>query len=457
MFDTVLVAGRGEIARRVMRTLRRLNVRSVAAHSDADAGLPFVLEADEAVLLGPADPRQSYLDGERLIEAAKRSGAQALHPCYGFLSEAAAFATQVQAAGLVWIGPPPAAMAAMADKIAARRTMAAAGVPVAAGTDLPVTDVDAALAAAQRLGYPLMVKASAGGGGVGMGSVHDDESLRTVFAGAQSRAERLYGSADILLERYLQGARHVEVQILGLNDGRIVALGERDCSVQRRHQKIAEETPSPAVGPELRAALFDAAERAGAAVGYVNAGTVECLVQPGPDGTGEFVFLEMNTRLQVEHPVTEMACGIDLVEEQLRIAAGDEPTFGAAPPAPRGCALEMRVYAEDPVRFLPGPGTITRYEEPSGEGVRVDSGYADGDVVTPHYDPLLAKLCVWAPNRTELLDRAAAAVQGYVIEGPKVNLPFFTRLLADPAFVSGRYDTGIVGAMSTPPSATRRS
>jgi acetyl-CoA carboxylase, biotin carboxylase subunit len=451
VFETVLVAGRGEIARRIMRTLRRLEIRSVAAYSEADAGLPFVRDADEAVLLGPADPRQSYLDGERLIEAARRSGAQAVHPCYGFLSESAAFAEQVIAAGLVWIGPPPAAMAAMADKIAARRTMAAAGVPVAAGTDLPVTDVEAALAAAERLGYPLMVKASAGGGGIGMGAVHDDESLRSVFTSAQSRAERLYGSADILLERYLTGARHVEVQILGLNDGRVLALGERDCSVQRRHQKIAEETPSPAVGPELRARLFDAAVRAGAAVGYRNAGTVECLVQPGENGRSEseFVFLEMNTRLQVEHPVTELTCGIDLVEEQLRIAAGDEPTFGAQPPAPTGCALEMRVYAEDPVRFLPGPGTITRYEEPSGDGIRVDSGYTGGDVVTPHYDPLLAKLCVWAPDRAQMLARAAAALEGYVIEGPKVNLPFFTRLLAEPDFVSGAYDTGLVAAMSS--------
>jgi acetyl-CoA carboxylase biotin carboxylase subunit len=451
VFETVLVAGRGEIARRIMRTLRRLEIRSVAAYSEADGGLPFVQEADEAVLLGPADPRQSYLDGERLIEAARRSGAQAVHPCYGFLSESAAFAEQVIAAGLVWIGPPPAAMAAMADKIAARRTMAAAGVPVAAGTDLPVTDLEAAVAAAERLGYPLMVKASAGGGGIGMGAVHDDESLRSVFTSAQSRAERLYGSADILLERYLAGARHVEVQILGLNDGRVLALGERDCSVQRRHQKIAEETPSPAVGPQLRARLFDAAVRAGAAVGYRNAGTVECLVQPGAGADGsdtDFVFLEMNTRLQVEHPVTELACGIDLVEEQLRIAAGEEPTFGAEPPVPAGCALELRVYAEDPVRFLPGPGVITRYEEPSGEGVRVDSGYAGGDVVTPHYDPLLAKLCVWAPDRAQMLARAGAALDGYVIEGPKVNLPFFTRLLADPDFVSGAYDTGLVAAMS---------
>jgi acetyl-CoA carboxylase biotin carboxylase subunit len=232
----------------------------------------------------------------------------------------------------------------------------------------------------------------------------------------------------------------------------VVALGERDCSVQRRHQKIAEETPSPAVGPALRERLFQAAVRAGETVGYRNAGTVECLVQPGEGGEGEFVFLEMNTRLQVEHPVTELVCGIDLVEEQLRIAAGDEPTFGSEPPHPQGCALELRVYAEDPVRFLPGPGAITRYEEPTGEGVRVDSGYTGGNVVTPHYDPLLAKLCVWAPDRAQVLARAREAVDGYVIEGPKVNLPFFGRLLSDPAFVSGAYDTGIVGAMGKPPA-----
>jgi acetyl-CoA carboxylase biotin carboxylase subunit len=445
VFETVLVAGRGEIARRVIRTLRRLEVRSVAVYSEADRSLPYVAEADEAVLLGPADPSQSYLDAARLIEAARRTGAQAVHPCYGFLSESADFAEQVQQAGLVWIGPPPSAMRGMADKIAARHTMVAAGVPVADGSALPLTTLEAAQEAATELGYPLMVKASAGGGGIGMGAVYDDEGLRTVFVSAQSRAQRLYGSSDILLERYLVGARHVEVQILGLGDGRILPLGERDCSVQRRHQKIAEETPSPAVGPELRARLFDAAVRAGNAVGYVNAGTVECLVQPT---TQEFVFLEMNTRLQVEHPITELVTGIDLVEEQLRIAAGLEPSFGTEVPVPTGNALELRVYAEDPVRFLPGPGTISRYEEPSGEGVRVDSGYADGDVVTPHYDPLLAKLCVWGPDRDTMLARAAAAVAGYVLEGPKVNLPFFTRLLAEPGFVSGEYDTGLVAAMS---------
>ena len=447
MFETVLVANRGEIARRVIRTLRRLQIRAVAVYSEADAGLPFVKEADEAVLLGAADPRESYLDPDRILEAARRTGAQAIHPGYGFLSESPSFAAFVERAGLVWIGPSPAAMESMADKIAARRIVAAAGVPVAPGTDDPVTGVEAAVSIATGLGYPLMVKASAGGGGIGMGAVHDETGLRTVFASAQSRAERLYGSSDILLERYLQGARHVEVQILGLADGRVVALGERDCSVQRRHQKLAEETPSPGVGPELRERLFAAAVRAGEAVGYRNAGTVECLVDPL---TQDFVFLEMNTRLQVEHPVTELVTGLDLVEEQVRIAAGLEPTFGVEPPAPQGHALELRIYAEDPVRFLPGPGAITAYAEPSGDGVRVDSGYADGDVVTPHYDPLLAKLCTWGPDRATALTRARDAVQAYVLTGPKVNLPFFTRLLDEPSFLDGGYDTGIVDRMGKP-------
>jgi acetyl-CoA carboxylase biotin carboxylase subunit len=449
VFETVLVAGRGEIARRVIRTLRRLEIRAVAVYSAADADLPFVAEADEAILLGPADARQSYLDPDRIIEAAKVGGAQAVHPCYGFLSESPAFAQAVIDAGLVWIGPSPQAMASMADKINARRIVAAVGVPVAAGTDDPVTTLDAAKQVAARLGFPLMVKASAGGGGIGMGAVHDEAALATVFAGAQSRAERLYGSADILLERYLEGARHVEVQILGLCDGRVVALGERDCSVQRRHQKIAEETPSPAVTPELRSRLFEAAVRAGEAVGYRGAGTVECLLDPRSQ---EFVFLEMNTRLQVEHPVTELVTGIDLVEEQLRIAAGEQPTFGAAVPAPQGHGLELRIYAEDPVRFLPGPGTISSYSEPAGDGIRVDSGYAEGDVVSPHYDPLLAKLCVWGPDRPAALARAREAVAAYVIEGPKVNLPFFTRLLEEPAFISGQYDTGLVARMNARPA-----
>ncbi|MDQ1701268.1 MAG: acetyl-CoA carboxylase, biotin carboxylase subunit, partial [Frankiaceae bacterium] len=406
MFETVLVANRGEIARRIIRTTQRLGIRAVAVHSDVDADLPFVREADEAVLLGAASPKESYLDATKIIEAACQTGAEAIHPGYGFLAESARFAQQVVDAGLVWIGPSPDAIDSMGDKINSRNLMQAAGVPVAAGTPDPLTEVEAAVEAAREIGYPIMVKASAGGGGIGMATVYDEDGLRKAFETASTRAERFFGSPSILLERYLANARHVEVQILGLSDGRVVALGERDCSVQRRHQKVAEESPSPGVTPELRAQMLAAAVRAGEAVNYKNAGTVECLVSGN-----EFVFLEMNTRLQVEHPVTELVTGVDLVEQQLRIAAGEDVTFDpAAVAVPKGHAIEMRVYAEDPVRFLPGPGKITKWREPRGEGIRVDSGYADGNTVTPSYDPLLAKLCAYGADRGEALERARKAV-----------------------------------------------
>jgi acetyl-CoA carboxylase, biotin carboxylase subunit len=323
--------------------------------------------------------------------------------------------------------------------------MAAAGVPVAPGSAAPVADADAAVAEASLIGYPVMVKAAAGGGGIGMSAAFDDAALRKAFDTARSRAERFFGSPEILLERYLPRARHVEVQILGLPDGRVVALGERDCSVQRRHQKVAEETPSPGVSPDLRARMLAAAVRAGEAVGYQGAGTVECLVDTE---TGEFVFLEMNTRLQVEHPVTELVTGIDLVEQQFLIAAGSTVTFDAAAPVvPTGHALELRVYAEDPKRFLPSPGPITAWSEPAGPGVRVDAGYAAGTTVTPFYDPLLAKLCVAGATRDEALARARAAVAQFRVEGPKTNLPFHAELLDNAEFVSGDYDTGLVSRM----------
>jgi len=290
-----------------------------------------------------------------------------------------------------------------------------------------------------------MVKASAGGGGIGMGVAEDEAGLRGAFETARSRAERFFGSPEILLERYVPHARHVEVQVLGLADGTVLALGERDCSVQRRHQKVAEETPSPGIGVELRQRMFAAAVAAGRAVGYEGAGTVECLVDPKRQ---DFVFLEMNTRLQVEHPVTELVTGLDLVAEQLRVAAGDPPGFDpAAPPEPTGHAIELRVYAEDPQRFLPGPGTISRWVEPTGDGIRVDAGYHEGDTVTPYYDPLLAKLCAYGADRAEALARLRSAVDAFVVEGPKVNLPFFAELLDEPSFVSGDYDTGIIGRM----------
>jgi len=444
VFESVLVANRGEIARRVVRTVQRLGVRAVAVHSDVDADLPFVREADEAVLIGPAPPAQSYLDMAAVLEATRSSGAQAIHPGYGFLSENAEFAHRVIDAGLGWIGPPPDAIDAMGDKVNARNIMAAAGVPVAPGTREPVRDVDAALLAAEDVGWPVMVKAAAGGGGIGMSVAEDPTALRAAFDTARTRAERFFGNPAILLERYIPGARHVEVQLLGLADGTVVALGERDCSVQRRHQKVAEETPSPAVSEWLRTRMLSAAVQAGQAVDYRGAGTVEFLLDPQ---LGEFFFLEMNTRLQVEHPITELVTGIDLVEQQLRIAAGESVDVAMSAPTPSGHAIELRIYGEDPRRFLPGPGLITTWREPVGEGIRVDAGYVEGNTVTPWYDPLLAKLCVWGADRTAALDRARAAVEGFAIAGPKNNLPFFVELLDTPAFQSGDYDTGLVDRM----------
>lgn len=447
MFETVLVANRGEIAVRVIRTCQRLGIKAVTVHSEADSSALHVRAADESVLLGPAPAAQSYLDIPAVIEAARVTGAQAVHPGYGFLAENAEFARMVGRAGLTWIGPDPVTIEAMGDKIAARNLMAAAGVPVAPGTATPVGSADEAAHAATQVGYPIMVKAAAGGGGIGMAAVTDEQQLRSAFETAQTRAERFFGSPAILLERVIEPARHVEVQILGLADGQVVPLGERDCSVQRRHQKLCEETPSPGITPQLRQSLLSAAVAAARAVGYRGAGTVEFLVAPA---TGQFVFLEMNTRLQVEHPVTEMVTGIDLVQEQLHIATGQGPTFDPAkPPVAHGHAVEARVYAEDPLRFLPGPGRITRWVAPSGQGVRIDSGYAQGDTVTLYYDPLMAKLCVWGADREQALDRLRAAVGQFEIAGPKHNLPFFTELLASPEFVSGQYDTGLVSRMRT--------
>ena len=442
--SSVLVANRGEIARRIIRTLRRMGVRAIAVYSEADADLPYVREADEAVPIGPAPPARSYLDAGAVVDAARRTGAAAIHPGYGFLAENAGFAAAVIDAGLTWVGPPPAAIELMGDKINARNLMEAAGVPVAAGSREPVADVAAAVAEAERIGYPVMIKAAAGGGGIGMSAAANEAELRAGFETARSRAERFFGSAAILLERCITQARHVEVQILGLNDSRVLALGERDCSVQRRHQKVAEETPSPGVTPELRARMMAAASRAGEAVRYRGAGTVECLVDPASQ---EFVFLEMNTRIQVEHPITEMVTGIDLVEQQLLIASGGEVSFRPESVGFDGHAVELRVYAEDPVRFLPSPGLITGWEQPSGPGVRVDAGYTAGNVVTPFYDPLLAKLCVHGASRDEALWRARAAVQGFRIRGPKTNLPFHAELLDSDEFTSGQYDTSVVGRL----------
>src|SRR6201985_1261514 len=413
-----------------------MGIRAVSVSPDADADLPYVREADEALYIGPSQPARSYLDAAALIEAARKSNAAAVHPGYGFLAENADFARRVIEAGLTWVGPGPGAIEQMGDKIRARNLMEQAGVPVSPGTREPVTDVTEAVTEAERVGYPVMVKAAAGGGGIGMGAAADEAALRQAFETARSRAERFFGSPEILLERFTERARHVEVQILGLADGRVLALGERDCSVQRRHQKVAEETPSPGVSARLRERMLAAAVKAGEAVGYRGAGTVECLVDAD---AGSFVFLEMNTRLQVEHPVTELVTGIDLVEQQFLVAAGQPPSF-TGPVSPTGHALELRVYAEDPVRSLPGQGKITQWEEPAGPGVRVDAGYALGNTVTPFYDPLLAKLCVYGADGEQALERARAAVAAFRIAGPKTNLAFHADLLASPDFVSGDYD-----------------
>jgi acetyl-CoA carboxylase, biotin carboxylase subunit len=444
VFESVLVANRGEIARRVITTARRLGIRAVAVYSEADAELPFVREADLAVPIGPSAPASSYLNAAAILAAARDAGAHAIHPGYGFLAENPEFAASVQAAGLTWIGPSPQSIAQMGDKINARNLMEQVGVPVSAGTREPVPDLAGALAAAAQIGYPVMIKASAGGGGIGMSAAADPDQLAAGFETARTRAERFFGNPAILLERHMQRARHVEVQILGLADGRVLALGERDCSVQRRHQKVAEETPSPGVSPQLRARMLAAAVRAGQAVHYLGAGTVEFLVDVA---ARDFMFLEMNTRLQVEHPVTELVTGIDLVEQQFLIAAGEPVSFDPARLASTGHALELRVYAEDSRRFLPSPGLIEEWAEPAGPGVRVDAGYAAGNRVTPFYDPLLAKLCVHGADREQALDRAAVAVAAFSITGPKTNLQFHAELLESAEFRSGDYDTSLVSRL----------
>jgi propionyl-CoA carboxylase alpha chain len=429
MITRVLVANRAEIASRVFRTCRRLGIETVAVHSDADAGLPYVREADAAVRLPGNAPADTYLRTDLLVDAARRSGVDAVHPGYGFLSENAEFARAVIDAGLTWVGPTPASIDAMGSKIEAKRIMREAGVPV---LETPAEPTDADL--------PLLVKASAGGGGRGMRVVRRLADLAGEVAAAEAEALSAFGDGTVFVEPYVERGRHVEVQVFDTT-----AIGERDCSLQRRHQKVVEEAPAPHLPADTREAMLAAAEKAAQAIDYQGAGTVEFLVDAVDPS--RFWFLEMNTRLQVEHPVTELVYGVDLVEEQLRVASGLPPGFDPAALAPRGHAIELRVNAEDPKRFLPGPGTITTWVEPVGEGVRVDAGYQAGNTVTPYYDSLLAKLIVSAPSRAAAIERARAAVAAFEVAGPKCNLPFFAELLEHPEFVSGAYDTGIVSRM----------
>ncbi len=433
----VLVANRGEIAVRVLRTCQEMGLRTVAVYSDADRGALHVRKADEAVHLGPSPARESYLSIERLLDAAKKTGADALHPGYGFLSERAELARAVEAAGLTFVGPRPEAMEIMGEKTSARARMRAAGVPVVPGSDGPLPDEAAALAAAEGLGWPVMVKAVAGGGGRGMKRVEQAADLPAAWRSAQREAQAAFGDGQLYLEKAIDRARHVEVQVFCDEHGGAIHLGERECSVQRRHQKVVEESPSPFVDPPLRAALCEVALAAARAVGYRGAGTVEFLV--GEDR--RFWFLEMNTRLQVEHPVTELVTGLDLVRLQLEVAEG-----GRLPPQAsvtfRGHAIEARVCAEDPARgFLPSPGKITYLRVPGGPGIRDDGGVYGGFVVTPHYDPLLSKLSAWAPTRDQAVARLARALSDYLIHGIATNLAWLGAVLTHPAFRDGDYDT----------------
>jgi acetyl-CoA/propionyl-CoA carboxylase biotin carboxyl carrier protein len=441
VFDTVLVANRGEIAVRVIRTLRRMGIRSVAVYSDADAGAPHVTQADLAVRIGPAPAAQSYLSIEAILRAATATGAQAVHPGYGFLSENTAFAAACADAGIVFVGPPASAIEAMGDKIAAKATVAKAGVPVVPGSDgAGLTDGELA-AAVEQVGYPVLLKPSAGGGGKGMHEVHRAEDLAAAIASARREARGSFGDDTLLVERLVTTPRHIEVQVLADTHGNVIHLGERECSLQRRHQKIVEEAPSALLTVEQRERMGAAAVEAARSVGYTGAGTVEFIV--GADEPDRFFFMEMNTRLQVEHPVTEEVHDLDLVELQLRVAAGEVAPWPDRPRA-RGHAVEVRIYAEDPAAgFLPTGGRILALDTPAG--VRVDAGYAAGSVVGSDYDPMLAKVIAWGRDRAEAIDRLDAALRGTVLLGVGTNIAFLRALLADPDVRAGRLDTGLVG------------
>ncbi|MCW5962824.1 MAG: acetyl-CoA carboxylase biotin carboxylase subunit [Bryobacterales bacterium] len=443
MFRKVLVANRGEIAVRVIRALKELGIASVAVYSEVDRAALHVRMADEAIAIGPADSRESYLNISRILEAAKRTNAEAVHPGYGFLSENAAFAQACTDAGLVFIGPSAASIRGMGSKTAARALAREAGVPTVPGAAGAVTSLAEALAVAQEVGYPVLLKAAAGGGGKGMRLVQAEEEMEAALRDAAGEAERAFHDARVYIEKAVGRPRHIEIQVLGDQHGNLIHLGERECSLQRRHQKVIEECPSPLMReyPELREQMGQAALRAASAAGYYNAGTVEFLV----DDQRNFYFLEMNTRLQVEHPVTEWVTGLDLVHEQLRIAAGGRLALRQEDVRWQGSALECRIYAEDPEnQFFPSPGRITRLERPAGPGVRVDSGVYLGWTIPMEYDPLIAKLSVHAATRDLAIARMRSALEEYSVDGVKTTIGFFHHILQDEEFAAGRLHTGFL-------------
>jgi len=435
MFHKILIANRGEIALRILRTCREMGIRTVVAHSQADAGSLPVRLADESICIGPAEARQSYLNIPSIISAASITDSEAIHPGYGLLSENAAFAEICRACGITFIGPAPEAIRLMGDKAQARAMAKQAGAPVVPGSEAPLEGVDEAQALADTIGYPIVVKAAAGGGGRGMRIVRARDMLAQAFATCQAEAAQAFGSSELYLEKFVEEARHVEVQVLGDRNGIRVHLGERDCSVQRRHQKLLEESPASAISETTRAGLYKAALTVANSVNYVSAGTAEFLVARN----GTFYFIEMNTRIQVEHPVTEMVAGIDLVREQIRIASGEPLGYRQRAITLRGHAIECRINAEDPEHFVPSPGTVTTWLPPGGYGVRVDSHLMPGAVVPPYYDSLIAKIIVHGRDRAEAIARMQRALAETHVEGVKTTIPYHQKLLADPAFLSGEH------------------
>ena len=435
MFDKVLIANRGEIAVRILRACREMGIRTVAVHSTADADAMHVRLADESICIGPPPARESYLSKSAILSAATISGADAIHPGYGFLSENAEFAAMTEEHGFTFIGPSPEHIRLMGDKIAAKRSARAIGLPVVPGTDGPVGGDDEALRAAADMGYPVLIKAVAGGGGRGMKPAKDKTELLSALKLTRAEAEAAFGNADVYIEKYLRRPRHIEVQILADLHGNIVHLGERDCSLQRRHQKLIEEALSPALNADQRSAIGGTTAAALRGLGYRSVGTVEYLFEDG-----QFYFIEMNTRLQVEHPVTEMVCGLDLVREMIRAAAGRPLGFTQDDIRFSGHAIECRINAESPDTFMPSPGRIGDYHAPGGLGVRVDSALYSGYTVPPYYDSMVAKLIVYGANRNECLMRLRRALEEYVIDGIETTIPLHRRVIADPAFVNGAYD-----------------
>ncbi|HEY9900470.1 MAG TPA: acetyl-CoA carboxylase biotin carboxylase subunit [Pantanalinema sp.] len=438
MFSKILIANRGEIACRVIRACQALGIRTVAVHSEADANALHVKLADEAVAIGPAPVVQSYLKMDAVIEAARQTGADAIHPGYGLLSENAAFAAACAEAGIAFIGPRPEVIAKMGVKTEARVIMKQAGVPVVPGSDGAVADVAEAQALASLFGYPVMLKAAGGGGGIGMQLCHDDAELEKAYKLCAARAKAYFGNGDLYVEKYVVEPRHIEIQVLADHHGHVVHLNERECSIQRRHQKVLEEAPSPVIDAGLRAMMGEVAIKAAEAIGYTNAGTLEFLV----DKDRNFYFLEMNTRLQVEHPVTELTTGIDLVQWQIRIAAGEALTLKQEDLAPRGHAVEARLYAEDPKTFMPSPGTLSALEWP--EGIRIDAWVEPGTVVSPHYDPMLAKLIAYGEDRAEAIAKLKAAIGALKVEGIKTNAAMIDAVLSHPKFKAGTFTTDFV-------------